>query len=278
MKCLLLDVNYLAYRAYYTTGQLSYKEVKTGVIYGLLRDIINLQSDFHTNHIAFCFDVGVSKRKVMYPEYKANRYVDMGEDELMAIGELKNQVKLLRRVYLRELGYTNIFWQKGYEADDIIASVINEGCKEHLGAEFIIVSGDQDMFQLLRPNVTVWNPTKKKMTTLQSFKKEYGINAKDWAFCKAIAGCKSDNVKGIYGVGEKTACKFIRKELDRKSKAYKDIEASIVRLGLNLAVVKLPLEGVEEFHLDTDNKPNLKGWHKVLEKFGIKSLRGKVLS
>lgn len=270
MKWLLLDMSYLAYRAFFTTGHLSYNEVKTGVIYGLMRDISNFQADFRTSHFAFCFDVGKSKRIEIDPQYKANRHKERPEEEIEALQELRSQLKRMRKEYLTEIGYKNIFWQVGYEADDIIASIV----RHSLPAvdEAIIISGDQDLYQLLQPNVTIWHPSRRQTITLQSFRKEYKISPTEWKTVKALSGCSSDNIKGIHGVGEKTAIKYIRNELPKNSKSLKIILENADVKERNLQLVELPYAGTKKFNL-VDDAQDTAGWERITQRFGMKSLR-----
>ena len=72
-KYLLLDCNYLCHRAKHSTGDLSYGGDATGVIYGFLKSLSGFQDFFNTSNFVFCWDSNTSKRKEIYPEYKANR-------------------------------------------------------------------------------------------------------------------------------------------------------------------------------------------------------------
>ena len=72
-KNLILDSPYLCHRAKYMTGALSFGENATGVIYGFLKSLSGFQSLFNTSNFVFCWDSNTSKRREIYPEYKANR-------------------------------------------------------------------------------------------------------------------------------------------------------------------------------------------------------------
>jgi 5'-3' exonuclease len=86
-----------------------------------------------------------------------------------------------------------------------------------------------------------------EMITFNSFVKEWGIYPEDWAYVKAIAGCSSDNVQGVYGVGDPTAAKYLSKKMKVTSKKYQDIERALIDglLSINLPLVRLPFEGIE---------------------------------
>ena len=271
---LILDMSNLCYRAFYTTGGLSYDGDATGVLYGMFRDIISLQDLFSTNLIVFAFDGGYRKRKEIYPEYKCNRKkraVPFSEDELELMDELRRQIVQLRVKHLPEIGFMNIAYQEGYEADDLIAQVSQQITSD--GEYGIIVSSDQDLYQCLDSHVTVWKPSKGgKMVTEDSFQKEWRVSPRQWAVVKSISGCKTDDVPGVMGVGEKTAVKFLNKELKKTSKVYQRIVSQEELCRRNLRLTKLPIEGTEFVSLVEDNMSKEK-WDSVMESLGMKSLR-----
>ena len=268
---LFLDVNYLAHRAFYSTGHLTYKEIRTGVIYGVLRDILNLQELHCTNRIAFCFDSKASKRKEIYPNYKGTRaakYAAMDEETRRTWEEFREQIQLLRREYLPSLGFRNIFCQKGYEADDLIASLcltLPEDCRG------IIVSGDGDLYQCLTDRISMWHPAKQKTVTSRSFRSTYGVDPIQWSQVKAIAGCTSDDIKGVKGVGEKTACAWLRGKLKPKQKTYQKISEGIAIHNQNIQLTRLPFPGTKPMKLTRD-KFDPKAWKQLTKRFGLRSL------
>lgn len=267
---LLLDVNYLGWRSWHSTGQLAYEGKPTGVIFGVLRDLFSFQNIHNTQSVAFCFDKGQSKRKEIYPEYKENRikHQCMSPELDRARGQVKAQISQLRDEYLPRMGYKNVFYSQGYEADDCIASVL-DGFPEEEDA--VIVSSDKDYYQLLRRNVVVWDPNKKKAVNLKSFREQYGVPASQWMKVKAMAGCSSDGIKGIQGVGEQTAAKFIAGKLGRHTLASKRIYASAPLIRLNVELVRLPYPGVPKFRL-VEDKVNTAEQKAVLKELGMKSL------
>lgn len=271
---LFLDVNYLAHRAYHSTGELTYKEIKTGVIYGVLRDILNLQELHCTNRIAFCFDSKVNKRKTLSTEYKADRkakYDAMTRSEQRAYDELRAQIQLMRREYLPSLGFKNVFCQKGYEADDLIASLCDTLEPDYRA---VVVSADGDLLQCLTDRVSIWNPRAQKMTTSKSFREKYHVHPIQWSMVKALAGCKSDHVTGIEGVGEITACKWMRGALKPKSKAYQLIFNNLDIANTNIQLTRLPFPGTKPMGLVRD-KFDRKAWKELTKRLGFRSLEGR---
>ncbi len=270
---LILDISNLAHRAFHTTGELEYGGDGTGVLFGIFRDIVLLMETHNARNVIFCFDAGHDLRKAIYSGYKQKRWVpDMDEDDVEARRNLRKQIYRLRTKYLPEIGFRNILWEEGYEADDLIASVCENAFVDEL---MIVVSTDQDLWQLLAPNVIIWNPIKKKPITKESFTKEWGIDPSIWAHIKAIAGCKSDDVPGVKGVGEKTAVKFLAGSLKESTKAFKSIVAKSKMIERNLQLTRLPMSGLFMPIIEQD-EVDPKQWDKVMLKLGMRSLKGKM--
>lgn len=267
---LVLDCTGLAHRAMHTTGALKYKGVgPTGVLFGFFASILDFQREFQTKHLVFCFDRRGSVRQKLFPDYKLKRRTKTytPEEQMMYAG-MHKQITALRRVYLPQIGYRNVFSQKGYEADDVIASVCHNLPD---GDEAIVVSSDEDMYQLLSKQIRIWKPVSKQMWSRKRFKNVYGIRPADWAVVKALAGCSTDEVPGIRGIGEKTACQFIAGTLKEGSAKHELILTNQKKiLKRNLPLVKLPLDGCKQFIPKEDGR--LGGWRDVLKELGIKSL------
>lgn len=174
---------------------------------------------FHTNNLVFLWDSKSSDRKKIFPRYKWKRSHDRSKDDVKKMMSLFNQMKKLRREILPLLGFENIRVRKGREADDLIGSI----CR-NLRGRFCIISADKDLFQLLNHNVYMYNPSQHKLISVKTFRDLYGIEPSQWVEVKTIAGCPTDGIPGVPGVALKTACKFVRGELDKDSKKFKDIE------------------------------------------------------
>lgn len=276
-KYLLLDCNYLCHRAKWSTGGLTYDGDATGVIYGFLKSLSGFQDLFNTSNFVFCWDSKTSKRKEIYPEYKAQREKKEYTDEEIEFDRaFRKQMKKLRTTYLPMIGFRNVFVQKGYESDDIIASIC---CQENksIDNEFVIISSDKDLYQCISPSVSFYNPQTSKILTFQGFKKKYGIESYEWGNVKSLAGCTTDNVKGIEGIGEIRAIQFLNGNLNPKSKAMQNIKNpdSDEILFRNQKLVILPFEGTQQFKLRRDNLSE-QGWRQVTKMLGMKSIRDRM--
>lgn len=274
---LLFDTHYLCHRAYHTTGGGSNREglthlgVSTGTTFGVLRDIDSMVELFQPDICVFAFDSGgPGLRKEIYAEYKSSRQKERTEAEMESLRIFNEEIKNLATKILPNLGFRNIFRSKGYEGDDIIAKVVQDLPNNSQSA---IITGDQDLFQLLSSSPSVvWRHPGGKLVTFESFKKEYGIDPVDWVQVKAIAGCSSDDVPGVPGVGEKTAIKYILRTLPRESKKFQSIEESLGICARNMKLVRIPLPGLPEFILRQDEVSQEKR-EKVYSELGIASRR-----
>lgn len=270
---LILDCHGLCYRAYHTMGALSHGDMKTGVVFGFFKEVIGLKDDMGTDSIAFCFDSSKNRRRELFPAYKQKRHSkELSEDELASLIDFKRQIARLRKEWLPMAGFSNVFWQSGYESDDLIASIVSTLPEQD---EAIIVTADNDLYQLLSERVRIYNPNKRRMTDIVSFQKEFKLRPKQWAQVKAIGGCSTDEVPGVPGVGATTAMRYLRGELKPTSKKYLAIESSAGQavIARNWPLVKLPFSAVGCFELRDDDVTEEK-WRQVSDALGMKSLRG----
>ena len=271
-RYLVLDCNYLCHRAKHIYGELSDKGSATGVVYGFLKDILTLRERFDTNRFIFCWDYGESLREKAYLPYKQNRTKKIYEENEQEFEDaFQLQVNQLREIYLHTIGFRNIFFQEGYEGDDVMAvtcQIITPDLEQG-----IIVTADQDLYQQIRKNISCYNPRSKELMTIGRFKNIYGISPRKWAKVKAIAGCTSDNVKGIEGVGVKKAIQYLRGELKETTKAYNNIKSGWRSVVLrNRPLVELPYKGTKQTRF-VDDKVTQIGWDKVCKILGMKSIR-----
>lgn len=157
-------------------------------------------------------------------------------------------------------------------------------CKTYKDQEIVICTTDQDLYQLLTPNVCIFNARNNKWYTDHDFKREYGIEPKIWKRVKAIGGCKSDNVIGVpipqpdpdkkqMHVGEKTALNFIKGDLGENTKAYQAITSKEGKkiINRNKSLVILPMKDTPNFNIQRD-RPSEVGLQKVCTKYGFKSI------
>jgi len=139
-----------------------------------------------------------SFRTKIYPEYKAHR-PPMPE-------ELPPQLRRIEQI----LAAMNIgvFRVGGYEADDIIGTLVKKARKK--GFECFICSRDKDMYQLVNDHVSILNIKTGQKSDRKSMLAEMGVTPEQFIDCLALAGDTADNVPGVPDVGPKTALSWIK--------------------------------------------------------------------
>lgn len=269
---LVLDCSFLGHRSLHTAGELSYEGVKTGTIFGFLNQVIDLQEMFGTGNVVFAFDSKTSKRKKIFPGYKQKRHTkDLTDEERAALDEFRVQMRRLRKKILPALGFGNVFQVKGLEADDIIASVVQSSLRP--GDDAVIVSADQDLYQLVSDNVIQYNPNKRLRITPHNFENITGVKRpSQWKLVKEISGCRSDEVPGVPGVGEKTAVQYIRGELKQTSKKHLAIVTGMAIRERNRKLTSLPFFPTPSFALSRDLLQR-EHWEPLCRELGFRSLR-----
>jgi len=233
----LVDTSYICYRSFFSMPALG----GDAVLFGSVRVATQIYDIDPMANIVWCFDVGVPKRRAIDPEYKKSRET---RPKHVGIDMFYKAMTTMRTVQLHDIGFENLLWDEGYEADDIIASV----CQSEDG-EKVIVSADHDLYQLLDDKTSMFKLKTGMYYTVDMFRDEYNIDPSEWSKVKAIAGCSSDNVAGIKGVGEKTAIRFLNNELKDTLKTYKAIKEGKDQCMANFAIVDLPLKGTPTYEL-----------------------------
>ena len=150
-------------------------------------------------------------RKILYPQYKANRKTPFDLEKENSISEQKERVKQ----YLEELFIRQVLVDNN-EADDLIAYY----CQISPDEDKTIFSGDRDLTQLISDKVRVYLPDLKQYYKLgDKIKfKEIEVPHYNVKTYKIIAGDKSDNIDGIYYLGDKTLVKLFPELLDQEIK------------------------------------------------------------
>ncbi len=262
----LIDCNSICHRVWFSMGDLSHNEKRVGVIFGFLRQILSIAKRLNTNKFIFCWDSRSRKRIALYPTYKANRTKERTAEEETDADVAYAQFTTLRKEILPEIGFLNNFYAEGYESDDIIARITNDN-----GNKFVIVSTDSDLYHLLTDKVSMLTDNKKPLYTEDQFIKDYQITPRQWPMVKAMAGCSSDNVQGVKGVGDKTAIKYLLNELPSTSKTFREITNGVKQIQLNLKLVRLPFNGIKSFTLSEDDL-SIDSFLKVCNQYGFQSM------
>ncbi|GAB2989380.1 DNA polymerase I [Nocardioides montaniterrae] len=253
-RLLLLDGHSLAYRAFFalpvenfstSTGQ------HTNAVYGFTSMLINVLRDEQPTHVGVAFDVSRQTfRSEEYAEYKAKRN--------KTPGEFSSQLPLIEDV----LSALRIPFLKvpGFEADDIIATLVTRALADDPDMEVLILTGDRDSLQLVTDRSTVLYPMRgvsdlARMTPA-AVEAKYGVPPQRYPELAAIVGEVSDNLPGVPGVGAGFAAKWINqydgldnvithadKITGKKGESLREHLADVIRnRRLNALVTDLDLE------------------------------------
>ena len=200
MKLLyLVDASSMFFRAHYAvkTPLQTEEGFPTGALYGFFQMTIKLLKENSPDYIAYLFDrKEPSFRKEIFTDYKANRTA--------MPPELEQQVPYLRQI-TDSLGIPS-FDKLGYEADDLIG-VISNSTKETL--KVVIISGDKDFAQLIGPNISMWDTMRNIKYDRDAVIEKWGVSPDQMIDYLAICGDASDNIPGVYGIGQKGAAKLL---------------------------------------------------------------------
>ena len=202
-KFAVIDGSSLFFRAFYAL-QLppNAHGVHTNAIHGFAMMLVKLLKEHAPTQIVIAFDKSrTTFRTALYPDYKGTR--DKTPEELIAQIPLLKELAACLGIPFVELD--------DYEADDIIGTLGTQAAAA--GAAAIVVTGDRDALQLIRPGLDVLL-TKKGISETRrydtaAFEEEYGFAPLRLIDLKGLMGDSSDNIPGVPGIGPKTATKLL---------------------------------------------------------------------
>jgi DNA polymerase I len=218
-RLFLVDGYALIYRAFYaliarplTTS----KGENTSAVWGIANFLQRLISTHKPEYLGWVHDSGLSFRHERYPAYKATR--EKLSDELQADFDRGMD----RICQLLEAYRIPILTVPGFEADDVIGSLVQRGMER--GINIVVVSGDKDFQQLVRPGVWLLNPgrggsagVEEHWVGIENASDRLGVPPQFVTDYLALVGDSSDNIPGVRGIGDKTACELVRQYGDLES-------------------------------------------------------------
>jgi DNA polymerase I len=207
----LIDGYALIYRAFFallarplTTA----RGENTSAAWGIVNFLQRLVAKHRPDYLGWVHDSGLSFRQEVYPAYKGTR--EKLTEELRS----DFQTGLERIGQLLDAFRVPVLTVDGYEADDVIATLARQGA-EH-GLNVVIVSGDKDFQQLVRPKIWLLNPGRggpasvdEQWVGMENATERLGVAPEFVTDYQALLGDTSDNVPGVPGIGEKTARELI---------------------------------------------------------------------
>lgn len=214
-KVLIIDGMNTYIRTFSASPALNDNGEHVGGYYGFINTLKSIVKTVSPTRVIIVFDGkgGSQKRKKIYANYKQGRAIKNKLNRVLEF-DIDEEQKLLKIQFIRLLEYLDclpvtIMSYDYIEADDVIAFITRECLHE----EVVIYSNDKDYFQLINDNVSVYFPAKTKLYTKQDIIEEYNILPENFIWHKVIIGDKSDNVKGIQGIGNgkfNTAFTFLK--------------------------------------------------------------------
>ena len=242
-RVVLLDTHAIIHRAYHALPDFTGPSgTPTGALYGLVSMLLKIITDLKPDYIAACYDLPKPTiRHEAYDGYKATR---VKTDDALVV-QLRESGKVF------EAFSVPTYEREGFEADDLLGTISHELREE--GVDVIIASGDMDTLQLVDDErVRVY--TLKRGINDTIFYDEKAVLARfgflptlipDW---KGLRGDPSDNIKGVPGIGEKTATELITKfgTIEKIYAALKKGDATFLKKGIKSRIVGLLKEYEED--------------------------------
>jgi len=202
---LLFDGNALVHRAFHALPPLTVSRTgeMVNAVRGFAATLLKMLKENKPTYWAIAFDRPT-------PTFRHEKFADYKKQRPPTPQELVNQIERVHQ--LVDAFYLPAFEVDGYEADDILGALSRQASQQ--GIDTIIVTGDNDMLQIVSPTVRVMSPRRSFNDTViydeAGVQDKYGIVPKQIADLKALTGDTSDNIPGIPGVGEKTAVKLLQ--------------------------------------------------------------------
>ena len=199
-KLYLIDGSSYIYRAFHAIRDLrTSKGVPTNAIYGFVAMILKIVREAKPDYFAIVFDSrGPTFRDGLFREYKANR-PPMPDELVPQIPRIRQVVEAFRIPAIS---------LEGYEADDLIATLVKK--LDAPGLEFVVVTGDKDLMQLVSDRVRLYDPMKDKYSGPEEVREKFGVGPDKVVEILGLAGDAIDNIPGVPGIGDKTAKELIQ--------------------------------------------------------------------
>ena len=225
-RVMIIDALNAYFRAYIVDPSMSTNGQPIGGVKGFLKLLQKLVRENKPDMVVVVWDGpgGSAKRRAIVKEYKAgrkpirlNRESNLTPDE-----ETENKVWQQTRLleYLNELPIPQFMFPE-VEADDVIAYIVQS--EKLKGWQKVIVSSDKDFIQLCDNETVLFRPIQKEVLTTKNVLETYGIHPCNFAMARAIAGDKSDNLKGIGGAGLPTVKKRLPFLFEDKEYSFQEV-------------------------------------------------------
>lgn len=276
MRSLLVDGSYLIYRTMHVKDLSMLTDAKrrpTGAIHGFFRSLKAALTRFDPSLVVVAWDEDKSRyRTDLYPEYKAGRK-KLDEDFRKSFFFQRKVIqKILPSLGVRQASVS------GIEADDILWFL----SRKDKFRPSIVMSDDKDLLQLVDEKVRVYRPIAGQVVTDRNFEEVAGIPQEKFVLMKALVGDTSDNVKGINGIGEKTALGFLEPMRDNSvdslikvaAQQKQSIRAQRIVEGRDLIERNLKIVDISHLPWESEQRRELREQITVPTQFNAKEAIG----
>ena len=211
-RLFLVDGYALIYRAFFaliSRPLTTSKGENTSASWGIANFLQRLITKHQPEYLGWVHDSGLSFRHERYPAYKATREklteelqsdFDRGMDRIC---EMLDAYRI------------PIMTLPGYEADDVIGTLVAKSV--NAGVNVVVVSGDKDFQQLVKPGVWLLNPgrggpanVEEHWVGVENAEERLGVAPEFVTDYLALVGDSSDNIPGVKGIGDKTASELVK--------------------------------------------------------------------
>jgi len=200
-QLILVDGSGYIFRAFHALPPMNTSHgLPTHAVYGFVRMLLKLLKDVRPSHIAIVFDSPKRTfRDDLFADYKANR-AEAPNDLVVQIPYIHRAVEAFRIKSLM---------LDGFEADDVIGTLAKRAAKE----DFVVtlITADKDLMQLVGPHITLWDTMRDRRIGVREVRERFGVEPAALVDIQALTGDSIDNIKGVPGVGEKTAAALVQK-------------------------------------------------------------------
>ncbi len=277
---IIIDAYSFLFRAYYALPPLTNASgAPVGAIYGFINMLFKCLQNHSINYLVIACDYGKKTfRNDLYSEYKANR-VAPPDDLIPQFATLREAINAFG-IKILEL--------EGYEADDIIASLVRKFANNK-DLTITIFSSDKDLMQLMDDSVKIYDSLKNRYLDSDYVIEKFGVAPDKLLDVLSLTGDKSDNIPGVPGIGIKTAAQLINeystlenllenaqeiKQNKRRENILLNKQKAILSKTLITLCDSVPMDVSLEDCIYS--KPDITVLRMFLEQYGLKSLVARI--
>lgn len=246
--CIIFDCYSVLFRAFHAFPETltTVDGRPTNAAYGFTKMVLDVLNEVRPEYVIAAIDMGK-------PTFRHEAFVDYKANREEAPASLKEQIPLMKES-LAALAIPTL-GVEGYEADDVIGTVVRQLTAQDPNLTVGIFTGDRDLYQLVNDQIYVLRPGRKPRETWRHVDREgviegLGVSPEQVPDFKALVGDASDNIPGVRGIGPKTAQKLLATTgtLDALYVRLEDA-AQKESLGISAAVQQKLVDGKKDAYM-----------------------------